>query len=104
MKRDTQIRQGDVYLKSCAEPPRGKKVRAKSGRLILALGEVTGHHHSVSAKTSDLYELDGRMWLVVNEPTTLNHQEHAPIEIQPGTYWVVRQREYSPAEIRRVAD
>lgn len=102
---NNQIRQGDVFLTPAENvPAKGKKLRAKNGRLILARGEATSHHHSVSANTSELFELDGRMWLVVNEPTTLDHQEHAPIEIQPGTYWVVRQREYHPQEIRRVQD
>lgn len=99
-----QIRQGDVFLTPATNVPTGKKVRAKRGRLILARGEATGHHHSVSANTSEMFELDGRMWLVVNEPTTLDHQEHAPIEVKPGIYWVVRQREYTPQEIRRVKD
>lgn len=100
-----QIRQGDVYLKP-GEMPEGKckKIKAKRGRLILAEGEATGHHHSVSADVAELFDFGGKMALVVREPATLDHQEHAPIEVQPGTYWVIRQREYSPQEIRRVAD
>lgn len=101
---NNQIRQGDLYLVPCDEKPKGKKIRAKHGRLILALDEATGHHHSVSAKTSELYKLGEKMWLVVNEITTLDHQEHAPIEIQSGIYWVIRQREYHPAEVRYVQD
>jgi hypothetical protein len=34
----------------------------------------------------------------------LQHAEHATQTIEPGVYRVVRQREYSPEEIRRVAD
>ncbi|MGH9523996.1 MAG: hypothetical protein ACRD3E_15850 [Terriglobales bacterium] len=32
------------------------------------------------------------------------HEEHAPIVLPPGDYEIVRQREYSPEEIRNVAD
>lgn len=100
------IRQGDVLLKAGASllPKKAKKVRAQKGRLILARGEATGHHHSVDASACDLFSLDGKMVLVVHEPTTIQHQEHTAIEVQPGTYWVVGQREYSPQEIRRVQD
>src|SRR5690606_1786152 len=100
-----QIRQGDVFLKPAARPEgKGKKVRAARGRLILARGEATGHHHSVAAQAAELFDFGGRLLLVVAEPTTLDHQEHASIEIAPGAYWVVRQREYHPQEIRRVQD
>lgn len=100
-----QIRQGDVFLKSTTQPTgKGKKIRAERGRLILARGEATGHHHSIPATAADLFDFGGQIVLVVNEPTILSHQEHAPIEVQPGTYWVIRQREYSPQEIRRVQD
>ena len=40
---------------------------------------------------------------------TLGHEEHAPIELPPGDYEVIIQREYVPAPVggqtwRRVAD
>jgi len=100
-----QIRQGDVFLKPTELPEgKGKKIRSQRGRLILARGEATGHHHSVSANVAELFDFGGRTVLVVKEPTTLDHQEHAQIEVQPGIYWVVIQREYHPEEIRRVQD
>jgi len=57
-----------------------------------------------TAQAAELFDFGGRLLLVVAEPTTLDHQEHASIEIAPGAYWVVRQREYHPQEIRRVQD
>ena len=99
-----QIRQGDVYLvRADGVKPEGKKVRPQNGRLILAEGEATGHHHSVDAAVCDLFSGDKPV-LVVREPTTLDHQEHGAIEVEPGTYWVVRQREYTPQAIVRVRD
>ena len=98
-----QIRQGDVYLVRTNTQPAGAKVKPKRGRLILAEGEATGHHHSVDSAVCDLFGGDKPV-LVVRENTTLTHQEHGTIEIEPGTYWVVRQREYTPEAIRRVQD
>ncbi len=34
----------------------------------------------------------------------LVHEEHATIDLAPGTYQVIRQREYSYGESRRVLD
>lgn len=99
------IRQGDVLLMKCDKLPDGlKKIRPVNGRLVLAEGEATGHAHTIEAKSATLFGVDESMVVVVNEPTTIQHQEHSAIEIAPGQYWVVRQREYTPKEIRRVMD
>lgn len=98
-----QIRQGDVMLVPCTAKPAGKKVKPENGRTILAHGEVTGHHHSLDARVATLFDGDAPV-LVVREETTLDHQEHAAINVAPGTYWVVRQREYQAGEIVRVQD
>lgn len=100
------LRQGDVLLIPVAKIPKKlTAVSAEHGRLILAHGEITGHHHSVPATTATL-NLDegGVMFLTVEELTELSHQEHAPIALEPGSYKVVRQREYQQDEIRNVAD
>ena len=100
------IQQGDVLIKS-TKGIKGNKLN----HLTIAEGEATGHHHSVSCTTTELYQeqrcdiLDRNFHvLVVSEPTTLNHQEHGTIEVAPGTYWVVRQREYDGEKERRVID
>ena len=99
-------RQGDVGLKPCIleEGDKVVKVESKNGRLILARGEATGHHHSVDTLTANLFSVNDGLVLVVAEPTTLDHQEHGTIEIMPGIYWIVRQREYHRSEVRRVQD
>ena len=56
-----------------------------------------------------LLETGEERYLRVGGPVTLDHEEHAPITVVPGTYRVVIQREYVPAEIapslfRRVVD
>lgn len=103
--KQKMVRQGDVLLVPCEINMDGAvKVKPRNGRLILAEGEATGHHHSVDCKTSGLFELCGKTVMVVSEPTMLAHQEHGEIEVAPGKYWVVRQREYTPQAIRRVMD
>lgn len=106
MKTPAQFRQGDVYLLRIAKKPAGlTAVTPEEGRLILAKGEATGHHHSVpwNAGTLEISE-GGLMYLTIDELTAVTHQEHGAIELEPGIYRVVRQREYSPEAIRAVAD
>lgn len=99
-------RQGDVGLRLVTRTPKGKKQDAENGRIILARGEATGHHHSVCAgKAGMTIEDDGvRLLSVGPEGVTLDHQEHATITLLPGTYEVIQQREYTPEEIRSVVD
>lgn len=102
-----QIRQGDVFLKPFSGniSQGAKPVLPENGNLILAHGEATGHAHTVTADKCRLYNLpDGGMLLEVLSPTTVMHQEHEHLPIAQGLYFVTRQREYTPDEIRRVAD
>ena len=115
MKRQLQMRQGDVFVERVRALPNGLTPVA-GDRIILAEGEVTGHAHEVQAcaaldpvrddvPPAQLFEApDGTRYLLVDRPCTLTHQEHAPIALAPGAYKVVRQREYSPEAIRQVAD
>ena len=106
MKQKFQVRQGDVFLTRITEkiPAGSVKEKPDGGRLILARGEATGHHHSVIEDDAELIREGERMLLNVLRETALQHQEHAEITLDPGLYEVRIQREYSPAEIRRVAD
>ncbi len=99
-------RQGDVLLLGVDEEPRGAEVPRENGRVVLAHGEATGHAHVLTDKGAMLYDIpesqDRHLRLV--HSAYLRHDEHAPIELPPGTYRVRRQREYHPEEIRRVQD
>ena len=99
-------RQGDVLLVKVTKPKGLKKQQAKNGRHILAYGEATGHHHSVLAEEAELLlDKDGEMFLqAMSDAVALEHQEHATLTLPKGTYKVIRQREYHPLELRRVAD
>lgn len=107
------FRQGDVLIERIAKIPESvrKQSKQKRGqRITVALGEATGHHHSLDIrdadwwKTADETDIQRTQYLNVKKAANLTHQEHAPIPLAPGKYKVTIQREYSPAEIRRVAD
>lgn len=98
------VRQGDVLLVPVARMPEGRAALPEAGRLILARGEKTGHHHSVAARDAALVEAAEGIFLRIMAPTPLEHPEHAPIRLGPGVFRVVTQREYSPQEVVRVRD
>lgn len=126
------IRQGDVLLlrvdalpSGCIEAPDQAK------KIVLAWGEVTGHHHRIAdhrivkvpqatpgaadeiaeatiarAKTRArlLVAPNGERFLQVDDTVTLKHEEHTAHPIPPGIYQLPQQVEYQPTELRRVAD
>jgi len=100
------FRQGDLLLVAVPEAPEGQRVQPEQGRLILARGEVTGHHHSVAVADAELVDAGAEgIFLRIMAPTPLEHQEHGAITLAPGDYRVTRQREYQPGELpRQVAD
>lgn len=108
-----QFRQGDVFVEQVRMRPREGRQATDKGHVIVAYGEVTGHAHEVLAAdpvadappAAQLFEEpDGTRYLFVKRACVLTHQEHGPIKLVPGCYRVGRQREYSPEEIRAVAD
>lgn len=100
-----KYRQGDVLIERVASIPKDAVKQKPKGRIILALGEATGHHHSVGIDDADWWKQgDGTQFLQVEEEAAVTHQEHATITLPPGKYRVIRQREYSPEAIRNVAD
>ena len=104
------IRQGDVCLVQVKAIPKDVIVQAPVGnKVILAFGEVTGHHHRFEfLDTSHNVKLyvgaGGARYLHVTAPAALVHEEHAAALIPVGKYLLPQQVEYSPKELRRVAD
>lgn len=99
-------RQGDVLFVKVKSIPKGGKVR-KSGHILE--GEATGHIHRVAeAQLAEAEVLDcgaGLFMSVTAEGgVSIVHEDHNTIVIPPGNYEIVRQREYSPEEIRNVVD
>ena len=107
--KNKHYRQGDVLIERISKlPVNVKPVARQGGRVILAAGEVTGHHHAIAAPNADLYSAvdagDVTFLEIRDAVAALSHEEHATIPLEPGFYRVSIQREYSPEEIRRVQD
>jgi hypothetical protein len=103
--RRKMIQQGDVLLipiqTPTAEELKGRGVkRTHKDRMVLALGEVTGHQHVV--EDVDVLEglFGGEVVIVANKPTTLVHRteageptgEHEDMDTGKGAYLVRLQR------------
>ena len=103
-----QFRQGDVLLCAVDEIPLAVMAVSSDGnRVIVALGELTGHAHAFAAHQARLFrdEPSGRTFIAIAEGgAALLHEEHDPIHVPQGHYEVRRQREYRPGEPRYVAD
>lgn len=105
----TILRQGDVLLVKIREKnlDDAARVARQAGRLVLADGEATGHAHAIDEALAELFEdRRGVLYLRVQagRPAQLVHEEHAALDLAPGLYRIVHQREYAPDAIRRVAD
>ena len=98
----TQYRQGDVLLIAVAAiPGRAVPVPRDQGEVVLAYGEVTGHRHAIAEPHAELLalpdqEIERRFLRIVGDKALLEHEEHDTITLPPGTYQVIRQREYVP--------
>lgn len=96
------LRQGDVLIETVDAIPEGAERRESP---ILVYGEATGHAHRLETLArAEVWEVNGQLYLKVTDPTRLLHDEHLPIELQPGLYRVWQQREYAPGEIRTIRD
>ncbi len=101
-----QYRQGDVLLVKVdmAMAPEGSVQQDADGRIVLAYGEVTGHAHAIDANFASLYQWKGDRLIEAKPGARLVHEEHSTIELEPGFYKVVQQREYEPGSFRTVID
>lgn len=97
-----QFRHGDVLVVSVDSIPKDAKVL--KGRQWIALGEKTGHHHSVDLVDSLFQTEDGKLYLKATKRTTLRHQEHKPIILEPGCYLVGVKRAYVAGSWTSVRD
>jgi hypothetical protein len=104
------FRQGDVLLVAVEALPEGATPERRTGRIVLAEGEVTGHAHAIEERDARAFMHGGERYLLTRSIAQLVHEEHAPIEVPPGTWRIVIQREYEPSPAnpasagRRVAD
>lgn len=110
-------RQGDVYIRPISDHLNlGEPLPVEPRGVVLAYGEVTGHAHVLDPTACELYPLPEELRtdmtdvsnarvLRVLEPVSLRHEEHSPINLEPGDYYIGIQIEYDDSqEWRRVAD
>jgi hypothetical protein len=90
------FRQGDVLLIAVDALPEGATAESRSGRIVLAEGEVTGHAHAIAEPDARSYTHGGQRYLLTRSVAQLVHEEHGPIAVPPGTWRIVIQREYTP--------
>ena len=100
-------RQGDVFIQAIgAIPSSARAAPLPHGTLVH--GELTGHSHRVDNLDSATVfsgQTPNELFLEVKAKLArIVHEEHAPIQLAPGSYRVWRQREYSPEAIRVVVD
>ncbi len=102
--KQKQYRQGDLLFVWISKLPSGPYHKRENGHILE--GEATGHVHRLAdLDKADVAEIEAGLFLSVSDAgVSIIHEEHAPVGLPAGLYEVRRQREYSPEEIRNVAD
>jgi hypothetical protein len=95
-------RQGDVIIIPTTE----STALPKLPHLKLALGEVTGHSHQITAGQAVLHGNGmGDLHLsVMSAVATLSHEEHSALSLPKGEYTIKIQRNYTPSGWESVKD
>jgi hypothetical protein len=98
------FRQGDILFRPTKRVT-GAAMHPVDGRFTVALGEHTGHHHSIDATPNVAVYLDPN-GMTVEGTGALVHQEHDPQAFTNETYEIVEQRRADPSDHRalRVSD
>jgi hypothetical protein len=103
--------QGDILIERVADAPISDHViqSVHNGSAVVAEGEATGHHHlifgSVTLYRDDALarEIPAGLYVahmqVKGPAARLEHDEHAPIALEQGTYRVRRQRQLEPTDV-----
>ena len=103
--------QGDILVERVANAPISGRViqSVNDGSAVVAEGEATGHHHRISGSVT-LYrddalarEIPAGLYVahvhVKGPAARLEHEDHAPIALEQGTYRVRRQRQLEPTDV-----
>ena len=105
--KKTYSRQGDILIETVTEIPPDAVKQKPSKHIVIAQGEATGHHHVLKLDDpADWWKHGDDVLVATTAPADLVHPEHATITIgSPAEIKRFRrQREYTPEEIRNVAD
>ena len=89
------IRQGDVLFYPISSLPKGKIENMKE--CTVAVGEATGHHHTIYAKKDmKVLKVDNRYFIQTEVDVPLRHQEHEEVIIPKGIWSVGWEIERDP--------
>lgn len=110
-------RQGDILIERVDSLPEGLEPESRDdlGRFVLAHGERHDHTHAIRSpsvcafRLKDGYEIGwievgGAGAVLTHEYSTGAKAEHEPVDLPPGVYRVIRQREYVDRWPVRVGD
>lgn len=105
-KEKIYAQHGDVLLVKVAEIPNdAKKLKIKNG-FIVEKGEGVHTHILKDVKGIEVYEKDGVLYLKVESPTELDHEEHHVKVLEPGIYRkeIENEFDYEDMEARKTRD
>jgi hypothetical protein len=101
------IRQGDVILREIRELPQyAKRVYTAeefndvivTPDTVVVHGE-SGHKHVLRGVKTYMVNWERAVYVVVDEPVTLKHDEHPAIEIPKGIYAITHIRDYALSRV-----
>lgn len=105
---DVHIIRRAVYEKACGDLRVGNVIAQNNDQIVLAEGEVTGHHHVIQEQGAELFEIaanDNQTGIVgllkVTNKVTVRHQEHPQLDIPPGEWVILLPREYDDEDAWR---
>jgi hypothetical protein len=108
--------QGDLLIERVEDAPVSGVAlgSAEADTVVVSEGEFTGHHHKLFGRVTfyrddalardipdDLYV--GHVQ-VTGAVARLEHEEHAAVNLEQGTYRVRRQRQLEPADVGIAGD
>lgn len=96
-------RQGDVVVRELTQLPENAS-QSESNEIRIA--SESGNPHVLRGKhvfsNNDPRGSSRVQYVVLEEPTSMTHPQHAPLQLLPGTYLVTTVRDYAPS--RRLMD
>lgn len=93
-------RHGDVILRQVKSVPTDA-IEKQRGNVVLAEGEITGHCHRIESPAAALLEREMARYLVLSDTCQLRHEEHKALQIGPGCYEIIIEREWDYIEQHR---
>jgi len=100
------IRQGDVILRETELPQYAKRVYTAeefndvivTPDTVVVHGE-SGHKHVLRGVKTYMVNWERAVYVVVDEPVTLKHDEHPEIMVPPGVYAITHVQDYALSRV-----